>query len=1182
MNWQFWIDRGGTFTDIVARAPDGTLRTAKLLSENRQAYRDAATAGIRRIMGVAPGAPIPPGSIDSVRMGTTVATNALLERKGEKVLLLITQGFGDLLTMGHLARPRLFDLDIRLPAPIHDGVEEVSGRVAADGAILTPLDEDAMREALLRRRAQGYTACAIALIHGWRYPDMEARLAKLAREAGFTQITQSHEASRAIGMVARGRTAVVDAYLSPVLRHYVAQVEEDLGTGVPLYFMRSDGGLCAAADFQGRDAILSGPAGGIVGAARTAQRAGFDHIVAFDMGGTSTDIALYSGGFERSYEAQIAGVDIRAPMMAIDTIAAGGGSILHYDGLRMSVGPDSAGANPGPACYRRGGPLTMTDANLLCGRIAPEHFPAIFGPDANQALDREAVEAGFAAMAARIGGGRSAQQVAEGFLQIGVAQMAAAIKRLALGRGVDLRDYTLQCYGGAGGQHACLVAAELGMGSVLVHPLAGVLSAYGMGLADRSAARGAMMDRALDGDAITAARALADDLAADALAELGGSGEIAVHLRLRYAGTDTALSVLWGDEAAMRAAFAAQHMARFGYIQDQRPIIISEVLVEARLEAQVPPSLPVPSDDAASPLGRIDIWCRGESLSAPVYAREAMGVGAVIVGPAMIREGLATTIVEPGWQARMLDGGELLLTGGAAVAAHGASDGQQADPVMLELYASRFMALAQQMGEVLKNTATSVNMRERLDFSCALFDPAGQLIANAPHVPVHLGAMGESVRSIMAARGDDMRPGDAFVMNNPFNGGTHLPDITVITPVFDGADLIGFVANRGHHADIGGTTPGSTPPHSRTLDEEGVVLDNILLLRDGVLREEDMRRALMDAPYPARNPEANLADLRAQIAANAAGARDLVAMAARHGRAQVAAYMAHVLDQGEAEVRSALATLRDGAFSCLLDDGRVLQVSLRITDNGAQIDFTGTGPQDDGNFNAPPAVTRAVVLYALRALVGRDMPLNDGCLRPVEIIIPRGSFLAPTPGSAVVAGNTEISQQIVNAILAAMGAGAASQGTMNNFLFGNGAHQYYETIGGGTGAGPGFNGAGPVQSHMTNTRITDPEVLEWRLPVRLERFGIRHGSGGEGQWRGGDGAVRAITALEPMVATLVSSSRHVAPFGLHGGQAGKPGAQWVRRADGRIETVAGRAQIALEPGDTITIETPGGGGWGDA
>lgn len=1177
MNWQFWIDRGGTFTDIVARAPDGTLRTAKLLSENPEAYRDAATAGIRRIMGLAPDAPIPPGSIEAVRMGTTVATNALLERKGEKVLLLITAGFGDLLTMGHLARPRLFDLDIRLPAPIHDAVEEVSGRVGADGAILTPLDEDAVRASLRRRHAQGYRACAITLIHGWRYPEMEARIGALANEAGFTQITPSHTASRAIGMVARGRTCVVDAYLSPVLRHYVAQVEADLGADVPLYFMRSDGGLSAAADFQGRDAILSGPAGGIVGAARTAGAAGFSHIAAFDMGGTSTDIALYSGAFERSYEAQIAGVDIRAPMMAIDTIAAGGGSVLHYDGLRMSVGPDSAGANPGPACYRRGGPLTMTDANLLCGRIAPQHFPAIFGPDGDQPLDRASVEQGFAAMAGQIGG-RSAEQIAEGFLQIGTAQMAAAIKRLALGRGVDLRDYTLQCYGGAGGQHACLVAAELGMGAVLVHPLAGVLSAYGMGLADRSAARSAMVDRALDEDAIAAARVIAGDLARDALAELGGAGNVAIQLRLRYAGTDTALVVPWGDEAAMRDAFAAQHRARFGYAQDERPIILGEIMVEAILAADPAPALPLSEGKAAAPLGEVAMWSRGEKLAAPVWAREGLAVGTILHGPAMIREGLATTIVEPGWQARVLEGGELLLTGGESVAP--VQDSTALDPVSLELYASRFMALAQQMGEVLKNTATSVNMRERLDFSCALFDATGQLIANAPHVPVHLGAMGESVRSIMAARGADMRPGDGFVMNNPFNGGTHLPDITVISPVFDGADLIGFVANRGHHADIGGTTPGSTPPHSQRLDEEGVVLDNILLLRDGVLREEDMRRALTQAPYPARNPDANLADLRAQIAANAAGARDLLAMVARHGRAQVAAYMAHVLDQGEAEVRRALGGLRDGAFSCLLDDGRALQVALRITQDGAEIDFIGTGPQDEGNFNAPPAVTRAVVLYALRALVGRDMPLNDGCLRPVRIIIPEGSFLSPTPGSAVVAGNTEISQQIVNAVLAAMGASAASQGTMNNFLFGNAAHQYYETIGGGTGAGPGFHGAGPVQSHMTNTRITDPEVLEWRLPVRLEGFGIRHGSGGAGQWRGGDGAVRSVTALEPLVATLVSSSRVVAPFGMAGGEPGAPGRQWVRRADGQIETIAGRAQIALAPGETITIETPGGGGWG--
>lgn len=1189
--WHFWIDRGGTFTDIVARAPEGSLHTAKLLSENPGHYADAATAGIRRILGLAPAAVIPPGTIAEVRMGTTVATNALLERKGEPVLLLITAGFADLLAMGHTARPRLFDLDVRLPQALYAAVEEVGGRVAAGGDVLTALDEDAVRSTLARHRAAGLCACAIALIHGWRHPEMEARIAALAVEAGFTQVTASHAASSAIGLAARGRTALVDAYLSPVLRDYVGRVTTDLGADTPLAFMRSDGGLSAAADFYGRDAILSGPAGGIVGAARTAESAGFPSIVAFDMGGTSTDIALYAGAFERTFEAQIAGADIRAPMLAIDTIAAGGGSILSFDGTRIRVGPESAGADPGPACYRRGGPLTLTDANVMLGKISPAHFPAIFGPDGDQPLDGAVVAARFADLAAQMGGGREPRQVAEGFLAVGVAAMAAAIRRLALGRGIDVRSHVLQCFGGAGGQHACLVAAELGITHVLIHPFAGVLSALGMGLARRSALRTAALDQPLTEAAQGELAARCEALAADARAELkvergAGTAETGCTVRLRHEGTDTALGVPLGPVAEMRAAFEREHLARFGYAEPGRRLVAAELVVDVVTAQDTPAKCftPAPTGTAA-PIDHASLWSGGKAHRAPVWDRAALAPGAELAGPAMIREGLATTIVEPGWRARVLPQGELLLAAeaaGSATVAAATSAGP--DPVLLELYAARFMALAEQMGEVLRSTATSVNMRERLDFSCALFDGAGQLIANAPHVPVHLGAMGQSVRAIMAARGSDVQPSDAFVLNNPYNGGTHLPDVTVITPVFAPgvAVPVAFVANRGHHADIGGTTPGSSPPHASTLEEEGVVLDNVLLVRGGVLDEAGMRRLLADAPWPARNPDANLADLKAQVAANMAGARDLAALIERHGLAQVSAYMGHVLDNGEAAVRAVLAGLAGGAFETRLDDGRALKVAVSVDQaaRSARIDFTGTGAQDNGNFNAPAAVTRAVVLYALRALVGRDIPLNDGCLRPVELVIPKASLLDPDPGRAVVAGNTEISQQVLNALLAAFGACAAAQGTMNNFLFGNARHQYYETIGGGMGAGPGWHGAGPVQCHMTNTRITDPEVLETRLPVRLERFGVRHGSGGAGQWRGGDGAVRAIRALEPMVATLISSSREVPPFGMAGGKAGAPGRQWIERADGRIEAIAGRAEAALETGDVLVIETPGGGGWG--
>ncbi|WP_408590326.1 hydantoinase B/oxoprolinase family protein [Novosphingobium sp.] len=1184
--WRFWIDRGGTFTDIVARAPDGALHTAKLLSENPDAYRDAATEGIRRLLGLSAVEAIPPSAIAEVKMGTTVATNALLERKGEPVLLLVTKGFADLLAMGHLARPALFDLAVTLPGPLHTAVEEVGGRVGADGTVLSELDEVAVRAALRCRRAEGFAACAVALIHGWRYPEMEARIAEIAREEGFAQVSASHRVSPSLGLVARGRTAVVDAYLSPVLRRYVAQVEAELG-GAPLFFLRSDGGLATAADFCGRDAILSGPAGGIVGAARTAQAAGFDRVIAFDMGGTSTDIALYAGAFERTFQAEIAGVDIRVPMLAIDTIAAGGGSVLHHDGARFTVGPDSAGADPGPACYRRGGPLTMTDANVLCGKIQPAHFPAIFGPDGDLPIDVEAVDAGFSALAATIGDGRDPRDVAEGFLHIGAAAMAAAIKRLVRARGADVRDFALQAFGGAAGQHACLVADELGLERVLLHPLAGVLSAYGMGLAERTATRSTAVEATLGPDLLARLDALAAELETSARAELadGEAGPLVVTttLRLRASGTDTALGVPFGSLEAMREAFAIAHRARFGFAEPDRALIVAELVVEAVQPAQPVERLPLPPAGAAMPLEVVALYTQGAEHAAPVYDRAALGAGTTLAGPALLREGLATTVIEPGWQAQVRPGGELVLVR-TIPAARAEPDADQVDPVLLGLFSAQFMALAEQMGAVLQSTSTSVNMKERLDFSCALFDAKGQLIANAPHVPVHLGAMGESVRTILRERRGDLQPGDAFVLNNPYNGGTHLPDVTVISPLFDdaGLELRGFVANRGHHADIGGTTPGSTPPSSTTLEEEGVVLDNLLLVRGGVLHEAELRKVLAQARYPARNPTANLADLRAQVAANAAGAREFSELIVRYGWNAVRGYMGHVLDHGEARVRVMLRSLHDGRFATRLDDGRALCVAVTVDREGgtARFDFTGTGPQDSGNFNAPSAVTRAVVLYVLRCLVGEDIPLNDGCLRPVELVIPQGCFLAPLPGAAVVAGNTEISQQLCNALLAALGASAAAQGTMNNFLFGNATHQYYETIGGGTGAGPGFGGTGPVQSHMTNTRITDPDVLEWRLPVRLERFGVRHGSGGAGAWRGGDGAVRAVRALEPMVATLVSSSRDQAPFGLGGGLAGAAGRQWVERADGQVERLSGRAEVALEAGDLFVIETPGGGGFG--
>jgi 5-oxoprolinase (ATP-hydrolysing) len=1192
--WQFWIDRGGTFTDIVARDPAGHFSTVKLLSENPERYRDAAVAGIRAALGLAGGAPLPTDTIDQIKMGTTVATNALLERKGARTLLVLDEGFADLLDIGHQARPSLFDLAIVKNAPLYEAVEEVGGRVGADGTILRPIDEQAVRAMFDRRLREGYEACAIALIHAWKYPEAERRIAAIARQAGFSQVSVSHETSALMGLVSRSGTTVLDAYLSPILRGYVDQVTREL-PGSRVYFMQSNGGLTDAALFRGKDAILSGPAGGIVGAARTARAAGFDTVIGFDMGGTSTDVALYAGAFERTVDAEIAGIEVRVPMMAINTVAAGGGSILHFDGARFRVGPESAGANPGPACYRRGGPLTVTDANVLLGKLNPAHFPAIFGPNGDLPLDREAVLTGFAALAdtitAATGKPHSPEEVAEGYLRIAVANMAAAIKQVTLEKGLDAAAFALVCFGGAGGQHACLVADELGMDAVLIHPFAGVLSAYGMGLADQSAVRQQAVERPFDGDALIAAREFVDTLSKDAeedVREGEEDADILTHCLadLRYAGTDTALAVPFGRLDDMAGAFHAAHRKRFGFATPERSLILDRVTVEAirRGEPVLSAPLAARGDTPLAAVGHVPMHVAGQYRDVPVFDRDRLAAGYRLDGPVIVREATGTTVVETGWTALVEPQGQLLLSRTVPRAGRADDQAAAADPVLLELFNNLFMAVAEQMGAVLRNTSTSVNIKERLDFSCALFDPQGRLIANAPHVPVHLGAMGESVRTVIASRGKTLKPGDMIVINDPFNGGTHLPDVTVIAPVFDeaGEELLFFVGNRGHHADIGGTMPGSTPARSQSLEEEGVVIDDFLLLDGGMFREAAFRALLTGARYPARSPDTNVADIKAQVAANEAGIAELRRVTARHGWPLVSRYMGFVLANAEESVRRVIDRIGDGSFDYVMDDGTPLRVTVTVDHaaRSAVIDFAGTGAQRPGNFNAPPAVTTSVVLYVFRCLVGSDLPLNEGCLVPLDIRIPAGSFLAPTPGSAVVAGNTEVSQAVANALLGALGASAASQGTMNNFLFGNETYQYYETICGGAGAGPGFDGASAVHSHMTNTRITDPEVLELRYPVRLERFAIRDGSGGAGAHRGGDGVIRAVRMLEPMTATIVASRRTCGPFGLEGGAPGAVGRQWIERADGRRQALGGTADAALSGGDMIVIETPGGGGYG--
>lgn len=1188
--WQFWIDRGGTFTDIVAKRPDGSLTTHKLLSENPEQYRDAAVAGIRHLLGLNPGEPVTPEQVACVKMGTTVATNALLERKGESTLLVTTQGFRDALRIAYQNRPRLFDRNIVLPELLYSRVIEAQERVAAHGEVMVPLDEAHLRERLWAAFDAGLRSVAIVFMHGYRYSAHEAAAARLAKEIGFTQISTSHETSPMMKFVSRGDTTVVDAYLSPILRRYVDQVAGEM-PGVPLFFMQSSGGLTDAHRFQGKDAILSGPAGGIVGMARTATLAGHDKVIGFDMGGTSTDVSHYAGAFEREFETQVAGVRMRAPMMSIHTVAAGGGSILSFDGSRFRVGPESAGANPGPASYRRGGPLAVTDANVMLGKIQPAHFPKVFGPQANEALSAEAVREKFAELAQQTG--RTAEDVAEGFIQIAVQQMANAIKKISVARGYDVTRYTLQCFGGAGGQHACLVADALGMGRVFVHPLAGVLSAYGMGLADQNVIKEQAVERVLDAGALEAIAAQLDSLALAAGDELReqqvSEGEVRLHRRVhvRYEGSDAALIVPFGDQAAIEAAFEAAYRQRFAFLMPGKRLIAEAVSVEAVVAGDAPaePRHALHEPREVPRRDTVRLYAEGQWLDAALVVREDLRPGDVIPGPAIIAEKNATTVVEPGWEAQLTALDHLVLERRVPRAARHAV-GTTVDPVLLEVFNNLFMNIAEQMGLQLQNTAYSVNIKERLDFSCALFDAEGNLIANAPHMPVHLGSMGESIKTVIRKNAGRMQPGDVYVLNDPYHGGTHLPDVTVITPVYVGASTepTFYVGSRGHHADIGGTTPGSMPPFSTRIEEEGVQIDNVKLVEGGRLREAEMIALLQSGEYPSRNPQQNMADLKAQIAANEKGVQELRRMVEQFGLDVVQAYMRHVQDNAEESVRRVITRLKDGAFTLPLDNGAQIQVAVRVNaaERSAQIDFTGTSPQQTNNFNAPTAVCMAAVLYVFRTLVDDDIPLNAGCLKPIEVIIPPGCMLNPNPPASVVAGNVETSTCITNALYGALGAMAASQCTMNNFTFGNARHQYYETISGGSGAGEGFDGTAVVQTHMTNSRMTDPEVLEFRFPVRLESYEIRKGSGGAGRWRGGDGGVRRVRFLEAMTASILSNGRVHPSFGMAGGAPGAPGINRVVRVDGRTEELQHIGQAEMAAGDIFEIHTPGGGGYGKA
>ncbi|MGB3473420.1 MAG: hydantoinase B/oxoprolinase family protein [Mycobacterium sp.] len=1193
--WQFWIDRGGTFTDIVARHPDGRLLTHKLLSENPEHYRDAAVAGIRALLQLDGEAPIPAGLIDAVRMGTTVATNALLERSGERTLLVITRGFGDALRIAYQNRPRIFDRHIVTPEQLYERTIEVDERVAADGTVLQAPNLDDLAAQLRTARAEGIGACAVVCLHSYRNPVHERAIGELAREIGFTQISLSCEVSPLPKLIPRGDTAVVDAYLSPVLRRYVAQVADQL-TGVRLMFMQSNGGLAAADHFRGKDAILSGPAGGIVGMVRMSAMAGFDSVIGFDMGGTSTDVSHYTaaGGYERVFTTEVAGVRLRAPMLHIHTVAAGGGSILHFDGSRYRVGPESAGADPGPACYRRGGPLTVTDANVMLGRIQPAHFPAVFGPAGDEPLDAATVGQSFAALADDIliatGDDRTAEQVAEGFLRIAVANMANAVKKISVAKGYDITRYALTTFGGAGGQHACAVADELGIRTVLVPPMAGVLSALGIGLADTTVIRERAVETELDSTALAGLREVADGLERAARAELADQDippdrtRVIHRVQLRYQGTDTSIPVEFDGVAAMTAAFEDIHRGMYSFLMD-RPLIAEAVSVEATGLTEQPELLQRSDADASRHADEIvRLYTGGAWRDAPLHRRES--ITDVVIGPAIIAEDNATTVVDDGWQAQLTADGQLVLK--RLTTAAPAAAGTAADPVLLEIFNNLFMSIAEQMGTRLEATAQSVNIRERLDFSCALFDAEGNLVANAPHIPVHLGSMGATVKEVIARRASTMQPGQVYAVNDPYHGGTHLPDITVVTPVYAEAanpddPVLFFVASRGHHAEIGGTTPGSMPADSKSVVEEGVLFDNWLLVDGGQFRETPTRDHLTGAPFASRSPDTNLADLRAQVAANQKGIDEIRSMISHFGLDVVQAYMRHVQDNAEEAVRRVIDSLDDGEYRYEMDSGATIAVRITVdrVSRRATIDFDGTSPQLATNFNAPSSVATAAVLYVFRTLVADDIPINDGCLRPLKITIPDGTLLSPAYPAAVVAGNVETSQAITGALLAALRVQAEGSGTMNNVTFGNAGHQYYETLGCGSGAGEGFDGASVVQTHMTNSRLTDPEILEMRFPVLLREFAIRHGSGGTGRWHGGDGGVRKIEFREPMTVSVLTGHRRVAPYGMAGGRTGELGRNRVERANGSVTELAGCDSTDVGPGDVLVIETPGGGGYGE-
>ncbi|MGE3594162.1 MAG: hydantoinase B/oxoprolinase family protein [Dehalococcoidia bacterium] len=1194
-DWQFWIDRGGTFTDVIGKGPDGGIHFRKVLSQSGAGRADALSA-IREILGIGDDRrdSLATAGVREIRVGTTVATNALLERRGEPTALVITRGFGDALKIGYQDRPDLFALNIRTRTPLYAAVIEVDARVDAHGRCLQAMDRIGVQHQLQAAYDMGLRAVAIVLMHGYKYPQLEIEIGAIAESIGFTQVTLSHEVSALRKLVARGDTAVLDAYVSPPLRQYLDGYADD-SEGVRLRLMKSDGNLTDARAARGVDAILSGPAAGVVGCVKTAAIAGFDRVIGFDMGGTSTDVCHFSGAFERTTGSNIAGVRIQVPMIDVHTIAAGGGSILKFDGHRFRVGPESAGADPGPACYRRGGPLTITDCNVLLGKLQPQWFPAIFGASGDQPIDVDVVHREFATLAADIGNltgkPHSPHQVAEGFLRVAIDNMAHAIKKVSVDKGHDLRGYALNSFGGAGAQHACLVAEAVGVRTVIVHRLASVLSAYGIGLTSLGARRQRSLDAILSDDVLQRARDLFSDMEEAARLELRSFGvdetrlNVIRKLNLKYADTEAVIEVEVASVEELKAAFSAVHRQRFGFDTPDKPLIVEYLSIEVAepaIDCEADLVRPV-SASAPKPLEYVSIYCGGNACAVPVYGLQELQPGTVLQGPCIVQDSISTVVVEQRWSAMQVGASHLLLTHEHSPAKDAAIS-TQADPVMLELFNNAFMSIADQMGAMLQNTSRSVNVKERLDFSCAIFDATGNLIANAPHVPVHLGSMSDTVRSVIRARSDSMQPGDSYMLNDPYQGGTHLPDITVVTPVYDDShrNLIFFVASRAHHTDVGGSTPGSMPPNSTHIDEEGILIKDFKLVDQGVFDEHGALELFSRHALPARKPAQNVADLMAQVAANETGIRELRKLLMRYGVSVVSSYMQHLQRYAEEQTREAIGQLKDGSFRVTSDNGSVIAVRVQIDRSSRDVvlDFAGTSPQQATNFNAPRAITVAAVLYVFRTLLKVDIPLNEGCLRPLKIIVPSGSMLDPVFPAAVVAGNVEVSQCITDCLYGALGVMASAQGTMNNLTFGNERYQHYETICGGAGALKGHPGASAVHTHMTNTRLTDPEVLESTLPVVLESFAIKTGSGGRGQWCGGDGVRRRIRFLEPMTLSFLANRHVVPPFGLEGGLPGAPGKIWVERENGTVTALQSCDTTRVDRGDVVVIETPGGGGFG--